>query len=366
MLFGRFFGRIQFMSLSVGIVGLPNVGKSTLFHALTQKQVDIANYPFCTIDPNVGVVKVPDDRLQKLADFSRSQKVIGAIVEFVDIAGLVRGANKGEGLGNQFLSHIRQVDAIVQVVRCFENEDITHVEESVDPIRDMETIHTELILKDLETVEKRIANLDKEVRGNRKGAKEEQDALQKLHSALNEGNMARAFVVNAPESEEYIKPLFLLSFKPVIYLFNADSEAQATAAIGKAKELGAPFVVMNIKEEDEMAGLSSAEIEELGLSRSKLPELIQKAYDALMLITFFTTGEDETRAWTIERNSTAPRAGAAIHSDFETKFIKASVIHADKLLEAGSYAAAVSKGLVRTEGKEYLVQDGEVVEFKHS
>lgn len=366
LLFRYFFGRIQSMSLSVGIVGLPNVGKSTLFHALTQKQVDIANYPFCTIDPNVGVVKVPDERLQKLAEFSHSQKVISAIVEFVDIAGLVKGANKGEGLGNQFLSHIREVDAIAQVVRCFENTDITHVEETVNPLRDMDTIHTELILKDLETVEKRISNLEKEVRGNKKGAKEEQEALQRLQAFLNEGKNARVFAQENQETEEFIKPLFLLSFKPVIYLFNADSEVQAAPAIAKSGEIGASYVIMNIKDEDEMAALSPSEIQELGLPSSKLPALIGKAYNALNLITFFTTGEDETRAWTIAEGSTAPAAGAAIHSDFQTKFIRASVIHTDKLLECASYAEAVSKGFVRTEGKEYLVQDGDVIEFKHS
>ncbi len=306
------------MSLSIGIVGLPNVGKSTLFQAITKKQVNIANYPFCTIDPNVGVVEVPDERVQKLSELFHSEKIIPAVVEFVDIAGLVRGANKGEGLGNKFLASIREVAAIVQVVRGFENADIIHVEKTVDPLRDIDTINTELQLKDLETTEK--------------GSK-------------------------IPESQ-------LLAKKPLIYLLNADPKEVSEELLQKIRSFGGLIVVANLKDELEMQSLSEEERKEFGFV-SHLPELIKKAYEILNLITFFTTGPDETRAWTIKRGSTAPQAGGAIHSDFEKNFIKAEAIQWEKLLEAGNWSEAAAKGWLRQEGKEYIVQDGDVIEIKH-
>ncbi len=306
------------MKLSVGIVGLPNVGKSTLFQALTKKQVNIANYPFCTIDPNVGVVEVPDERLLQLAELSKSAKVIPAVVEFVDIAGLVRGANKGEGLGNKFLASIREVAAIVQVVRGFGNADIIHVEKTVDPLRDIDTVNTELQLKDLETAEK--------------GSE-------------------------IPETQ-------LLAKKPVIYLLNADPKEVSQELLEKIKGFGGTVVMANLKDELEMQSLSEEERKEFGFV-SHLPELIVKAYEILNLITFFTTGLDETRAWTIRKGSTAPQAGGAIHSDFEKNFIKAEVIQWEKLLEAGGWSEAVASGWLRQEGKEYIVQDGDVIEIKH-
>ena len=353
------------MSLSVGIVGLPNVGKSTLFQALTKKKVDIANYPFCTIDPNVGIVKVPDERLVKLAEFFHSAKVIPTIIEFVDIAGLVKGANKGEGLGNQFLATIREVNAIVQVVRCFENTNVAHVDTTINPVRDMETIHTELILKDLETLEKRIASLGKEVRAQKKEAVEKQEILQNLLRAMNKEISAFQYIQEHPKSKVAVEELFLLSAKPVIYIFNSDSEKQAAIPAQKAKELAAPFVVMNIKEEEEKVGLSPDDLRELGLTQPRLPQLIKKAYEALGLLTFFTTGPDETRAWTVVKGTSAPGAGGAIHSDFKERFIKAAVVQWDKLLEAGGIPEAMAKGLIRTEGKDYIVKDGDVIEIKH-
>lgn len=299
------------MSLSVGIVGLPNVGKSTLFQALTKKQVDIANYPFTTIKPNVGVVAVPDERLDKLALLFQSERKIPAVIEFVDIAGLVRGSHKGEGLGNQFLAHIRETAAMVEVVRCFEDDDIIHVEQTIDPVRDIETIQTELELKDLETVDK-------------------------------------------------------LCAKPVIFVFNSNTPEIPDSLKNKIKSMGAPYVVANLKEELELAALSRKELEELGIE-PKLPELIKKTYELLGLITFFTTtGTEETRAWTVKKSTTAPRAGGIVHSDFEEKFIKAEVIAWDKLLEVGGWAQAAAKGWLKTEGKEYVVQDGDVIKIKHA
>lgn len=353
------------MSLSVGIVGLPNVGKSTLFQALTKKQVDIANYPFCTIDPNVGVVSVPDQRVQKLADLFKSAKVISAIVEFVDIAGLVKGASKGGGLGNQFLAHIRETSAIVQVVRCFESSDIIHVEQSVDPIRDIDTINTELLLKDMETIDKRLDSLQKEAKGGKKEAIAALEILKGFKEAIDQGISAFAYAQDHPEGKELFRELGLLSAKPIIYLLNSTTGIVPESLISKIQSLKASYVIMNIRDELEMVSLSEEDRKEFGFV-SKLGEVINKAYETLNLITFLTTGPDETRAWTIEKGMSAPQAAGVIHSDFEKNFIRAEVIPWDKLLEAGGYGESQAKGWVRTEGKEYIVQDGDVLEIKHS
>ncbi|MDO8470699.1 MAG: redox-regulated ATPase YchF [bacterium] len=341
------------MNISVGIVGLPNVGKSTLFKALTKKQVDIANYPFCTIEPNIGIVKVPDERLEKLAQLFHPQKTIPAIVEFVDIAGLVKGAHEGEGLGNQFLSHIREVQAICHVVRCFEDSDIVHVQEGIDPVRDIDIIHTELLLKDLETVRKRI---EKE-RGP-------YDILDQLQNALDKGMFASQFVEKNPEAADIAGELQLLTSKPLFYVCNSHTQNLPKALeelFAREKRL---YTIMNLKEELDIEELGKEASEELKL-KPKLPELVHTAYKLLDLITFFTAGADEVRAWTIRKGDKAPDAGGAIHSDFKEKFIRAAIIHWDKLIEAGGVAEAMAKGWLRTEGKEYVVRDGDVIEIKH-
>lgn len=346
------------MSLSIGIIGLPNVGKSTLFKALTKKQVDIENYPFCTIDPNVGVVQVPDERLQKLSDFSCSKKTVPAAIEFVDIAGLVKGAAEGEGLGNKFLSHIREVDAICEVVRIFENSRIIHVHNKIDPENDIGVIEAELILADLETVNKRMQSLEKEVRSLDKEAIKKMEIIKKIKAGLETGKTA----LNSGLTDDKIllvKDLHLLTFKPVIYVYNSSDLKENISEDLKNKN----HVVLDIKTEEDLMEMAEEEKEELGM-KSHLDKLIVEAYKLLGLITFLTTGEDETRAWTIKKGSSAPEAGAAIHTDFKEKFIRADVINWQDLLNAGSYASAREKGLIRTEGKEYIVKDGDVVEFK--
>jgi ribosome-binding ATPase len=348
------------MSLKVGIVGLPNVGKSTLFKALTRKQVDINNYPFCTIEPNIGIVEVPDTRLAKLSQLSGSKKIIPAVIEFVDIAGLVKGASEGEGLGNKFLQNIREVDAIVEVVRVFQNPDIIHVHNRVEPKEDIEIINTELILADLETITKRKLKTVKEARAGHKIAQVEMTVLEKLETEFQASRLPHAVVSGfSDEEKRIVRDLQLLTTKPFLYVYNV-SDVEATLA----SELEArPHVKLDIKIEEELIEMTDEEIAEMGLV-SHLGDLAREAYALLGLMTYFTTGEMETRAWTVRIGSTAPQAGAAIHGDFEEKFIRAEIIHFTKLLEAGSWSVARDLGTLRLEGRDYVVQDGDVIVFK--
>ncbi|MFZ2187090.1 MAG: redox-regulated ATPase YchF [Candidatus Moraniibacteriota bacterium] len=348
------------MALKVGIVGLPNVGKSTLFKALTRKAVDINNYPFCTIEPNVGIVEVPDERLAKLAILSGTKKIIPAVIEFVDIAGLVKGASVGEGLGNKFLANIREVDAIVEVVRIFENPDIIHVHNRVEPAEDIEIINTELVLADMETVAKRKLKTIKEARAGKKEALAEMAVLDGIETELHAGRLAYDAVQKLSAEEKRIaRELQLLTAKPFLYVYNVSDIDRALSPELESR----PHVKLDVKIEEELLEMSVAEIQEMELE-SHIGDLAKKAYALLGLMTYFTTGVEETRAWTIPQGSTAPQAGAAIHGDFEEKFIRAEIIHWIKLLEAGSWSAARESGSLRLEGKDYIVQDGDVIVFK--
>ncbi|MCI9569064.1 MAG: redox-regulated ATPase YchF [Lachnospiraceae bacterium] len=362
--------------MKLGIVGLPNVGKSTLFNSLTKAKAESANYPFCTIDPNIGIVPVPDFRLKLLTDLYHSQKTTPAVIEFVDIAGLVKGASKGEGLGNQFLANIREVDAIVHVVRCFDDTNVIHVDGSVDPLRDIETIDLELIFSDIELIERRLAKSGKGAFSNKALAKEAA-VLKALKAYLEEGRPARSFSPEDDEAGALIASLNLLTAKPVIFAANVGEEDLAddgasneyVARVQKlASENGSEVFVICAQLEQEIAELDEDEkklfLEELGLKESGLEKLIAASYRILGLISYLTAGEKETRAWTIKANTKAPQAAGKIHSDFERGFIKAEVVNYQDLLDCGGYNAAREKGLVRIEGKDYIVKDGDVVLFR--
>lgn len=351
------------MSLSIGIVGLPNVGKSSLFNLLTKKGVEAANYPFCTIDPNVGVVKVPDSRLEALASVSKPLKIIPATIEFVDIAGLVAGASQGEGLGNKFLAHIRECDAICEVIRDFKDKNIIHVNNKIDPESDKETINTELVLADLSTVEKRLASLKRDSKSGNKEILVQIAILEKIYQHLSAGGSARELEFSE-EDTPFIRSLCLLTSKPIIYLLNVDDSFGGTDIL---KNVNEQIITINVKNEEEIAALPEEEqaeyIKELGLEQSGLDKLIAAAYKILGLDTFFTTGADETRAWTIKNGTKAPQAAGVIHTDFIKGFVRAEVIQWNKFVEAGSDARAKELGIMRIEGKEYVVKDGDVCNF---
>lgn len=360
--------------MKLGIVGLPNVGKSTMFNSITKAGAECANYPFCTIEPNVGVVPVPDERLDALTKMYNPQKTTHAVVEFVDIAGLVKGASKGEGLGNKFLSHIRETDAIVEVVRCFEDSNVVHVDGSVDPVRDIETINLELIFADIETVNKRLDKARKNLKADKK-YQEEIDLLEKIKTSLENGISARA-IDYTKEEQELVKDMFLLTTKPILYIANVSEEQiedpENDENVKKVKEYAlkenAEVIPLCVKIEEELSGLDDNDkkemLEALGLEESGLDKVIKKSYDLLGLMSFLTAGEPEVRAWTIKKGTKAPQAAGKIHSDIERGFIKAEVVSFEDLMKEGSMVTAREKGLVRQEGKEYIMQDGDIVLFK--
>ena len=360
--------------MKIGIVGLPNVGKSTLFNSITNAGAECANYPFCTIEPNVGVVPVPDERLDKLTQIYKPEKTTHAIIEFVDIAGLVKGASKGEGLGNKFLSHSREVDAIAHVVRCFKDSNIVHVDGSIDPLRDIETINLELIFSDMEMVDKRLDSAKKRLKADKKAASEI-EVLEKIKVALEQGKCART-VELTDEEKEQIKDLYLLTSKPVLYIANVSEEqienAENDEMVKQVKEFAktenAKVIPLCVKIEEELSSLEGKDkkemLEALGLSESGLDKVVKTSYDLLGLMSFLTAGEPEVRAWTIKKGTKAPQAAGKIHSDIERGFIRAEVVSYDDLIREGSMLACKEKGLVRSEGKEYVMQDGDIVLFR--
>ena len=360
--------------MKMGIVGLPNVGKSTLFNAITKAGAECANYPFCTIEPNVGIVPVPDERLDKLAQMYNPQKVTHAVIEFVDIAGLVKGASKGEGLGNKFLSHIREVDSIVEVVRCFDDSNIVHVDGSINPIRDIETINLELIFADMETVNKRIDTVKKKIKADKK-YQEELNVFEKIKTALDNGKSART-VELSDEEKEIVKDAFLLTMKPILYIANVSEEQlenvnedeNVKKVVEYAKQENAEVIPLCVKIEEELSSLNDEDEKEmldaLGLDESGLSKVIKKSYDLLGLMSFLTAGEPEVRAWTIKKGTKAPQAAGKIHTDIERGFIKAEIVSYNDLINCGSMNVAKEKGLVRMEGKDYIMQDGDIVLFR--